>query len=611
VHQLVIPARQRASHERLTMVRRALAVLALALAACGGSDRVELASAGGPLRLSRVVLYQNGLAHFERRGIAEEGVVDLRVPSAQVDDVLRSLTVVDGARAAITGVRMLPAEQGEDVTLRVGLSTEGARDLRITYVTELPGFRPTYRAVVNDGGRVHLQGLAVVDNPTSEPWEDVALTLSTEVPLSFRFDLREGRHAFRPQFGSDGRLVDNPAPAPPPTQLVNAPANPFPSNAFNPMINRAYGLAQRDQPEASSRAGHMVENAPAPSEPSAPPEDRGSTATNALLAFEQRPEAERGVFGSVDGFDLGRGESGLVPFVDTNTRGELAIVFKPSPGGALSQAHPYRAVLFRNPSDAPLLTGPFAIYAGERFVGDGVTGSVPARAHAFVPYALERSITVRPTIEQAEDEVRATALAGGVLTVELRAVHRSRFELETTAPIEERVFVFVPRVEGYEPRSLPRGSIRAPGGYFVEARLGEDGRGTVVLDLFRRSTATVNIASDPRHGYVPALLSLLREDENVARLREIADRLTVIAEALRTTQEDLGVEQQALYERRAALDALRGISSGGSVRARLAHSVAQGVGAVDTLTRRSSELHGEQIALQQEWYGTLRALTVR
>src|SRR6185436_7815773 len=100
----------------------------------------------------RVVLYQNGLAHYERHGRVDESSFELHVPAAQVEDVLRSVTIVDEGGAQLTGVRMLPAQAGQDVTLRVGLSTPGARDLRVSYVTQAPGFRPTYRLVVNDSG---------------------------------------------------------------------------------------------------------------------------------------------------------------------------------------------------------------------------------------------------------------------------------------------------------------------------------------------------------------------------------------------------------------------------------------------------------------------------
>jgi hypothetical protein len=409
-------------------------------------------------------------------------------------------------------------------------------------------------------------------------------------------------------------------------------APPPPSAAFHPgapsEINVAYGMAQLDQPEMSTRAGRMVRNPlignQAPQNeppPTAPPtaapaasQGRPADASSALLAFEDRADEEGGVFGSVEGFDLGRGESGLVPFVDRGTEGELALLYKPSPGGALSHTHPYRAVLFRNPSEAPLLTGPVAIYAGERFVGDGVTGTIAARAHAFVPFAIERSVSIEESVEQTEAEIRATGLAGGLLAVELQSVHRRRFAVSSTLAGRERVFVFAPALEGFEPRALPAGSITTPQGYFLPVGLDADGAGGVVFDLLRRTTASVNIAADPDHAYVSALLLLLDDDPTtaptVARLRAIADRLTVIEEELGTVGEDLRVERGALDERRGALEALRHVASAGAIRQRLGQAVAQGVGRIDALTARSSELHAEQIALEQEWYGLLRALTI-
>ncbi len=571
--------------------------VALALLACGGRQNVELAS-GAPLRLTRIVMYQNGLAHFERRGHAEGRAVDLAIPAAQVDDVLRSLTVVDGTEAAITGVRMLPSDAGEDVTLRIGLAGDGARDLRISYVTELPGFRPTYRLVVRDEESVHVQGLAVVDNPTSETWTDVGLTLSTEVPLSFRFDVRTARVANRPAFGPDGHLIRPEVSA----ALTNAlRANATGANE----INVAYGRAQAAQPEMSNRAGRMVGDDEAPA-PAAPMTNQG--ASNALLAFEERPASREGAFAEMHGFDLGGHESGLVPFVDTTTRGRMALLFKPSQGGALSAEHPYRAVLFENPTAAPLVTGPVSIFAGDRFVGDGVTATVAAGAHAFVPYALERSVDVRQETEQVEDEVRGTRLDGGVLSVELRAVSRHRFDVTATQALDRPLYVYAPRVEGFEPRDLPTGAVRTSDGYFLPATLSERGEGTVTFDQVRRRTMRVNVASDPDHPYVPALLALLDGRPETARLREIANRLVAIEEELDTLAEDLNVERAALSERREALDALRGVSGGNDVRARLSRGVAESVARVDGLARRASELHDEQIRLEQEWYARLRAM---
>lgn len=308
------------------------------------------------------------------------------------------------------------------------------------------------------------------------------------------------------------------------------------------------------------------------------------------------------------GFDLGGHESGLVPFVDTRTSGRMALLFKPSQGGALSERHPYRAVLFRNPSDASLMTGPVSIFSGDRFVGDGVTATVAAGAHAFVPYALERSVQVAQTTEQVEDEVRGTQLNGGMLSVELRAVSRHRFDVQTTQALAHPLYVYAPLVEGFEPRELPNGAIRTGQGYFLHVEPGERGAASITFDQVRRRTMRVNVASDPDHVYVPALLRLLDGRPEVERLREIANRLVAITAELDTLAEDLQVERAALAERRDALDALRGVTGGNDVRARLSRGVAESVARVDTIARRASALHDEQIGLEQEWYARLRAM---
>ena len=570
----------------------------------GARDTVMSARSDAPLRLDRVVLYENGLAHFERRGRAPQGELDLVVPAAQVDDVIRSLTVVatgDGG-AAITGVRMLPAEAGSDVTLRVGLRAEGSDEIRVSYVTEAAAWRPSYRLVVGTDRRVHLQGLAVIDNPTSEAWQDVALTLSTEVPLSFRFDLRDARTAYRPHFDANGHLIREDVPA-------EAPIAALGLGSARPVseLNLAYGLAQRDMPERSTRAGVRVGGASAEPETDAPA-SRGGSSAGALLAFEEHPSEEGGVFSSVPGFDLGRGESGLVPFVDTATDGEIALVFKPSPGGALSAVHPYRSVLFRNPSDAALLTGPVSIYAEDRFVGDGVTAAIPAHAHAFVPFAIERSITVERVSRASEAEVRGTSLTGGVLTLSLEAVRHEGFVMHATHAIDETAFAFVEAVPGFSPRALPEGAIVTPQGVFAPVRFDADGRGEVALDLVQETSSSVSIASEPDARYVPALLTLLGDRPETPRLRAIADRLFDLRSELGRVEEDLRVERVALDERREAMDALRSVTSAGAVRTRLSSSIADGVARVDRLTTEASALHAEDIALRQEWYGLLRAL---
>jgi hypothetical protein len=105
---------------------------ALALVVCGWLVAAPLASpAAAPvLPVRRVVLYGNGVAFLERRGRVMGRVeVRLVVKPSQVDDVLKSIVVLDLGRGRIGSVRYdtpTPAESGlGEIPFRLDPSTTG------------------------------------------------------------------------------------------------------------------------------------------------------------------------------------------------------------------------------------------------------------------------------------------------------------------------------------------------------------------------------------------------------------------------------------------------------------------------------------------------------
>jgi hypothetical protein len=86
------------------------------LVGCGGDARVRYPTTDNGLKLERVVLYRNGVGYFERAGKVDGDVLRIRVRKDQVNDLLKSLTVVeregrqgrervDAARSADLGER--------------------------------------------------------------------------------------------------------------------------------------------------------------------------------------------------------------------------------------------------------------------------------------------------------------------------------------------------------------------------------------------------------------------------------------------------------------------------------------------------------------------------
>ena len=93
------------------MIGRKLLVLSLssaALAACGGTARSRHPSLtqAPPLELDRVVLYRNGVGYFERTGKIAGDVLTLKVRKDQVNDLLKSLTIVERSSGRAVSVSM-------------------------------------------------------------------------------------------------------------------------------------------------------------------------------------------------------------------------------------------------------------------------------------------------------------------------------------------------------------------------------------------------------------------------------------------------------------------------------------------------------------------------
>jgi len=94
------------------------ALLLLLLTGCGEA-RSPYGVVDASLSLDRVVLYRNGIGYFERRGEVDGDVLRIRVRKDQVDDLLKSLTVVDADGKAVSVSMPLDAQSWASPALRV------------------------------------------------------------------------------------------------------------------------------------------------------------------------------------------------------------------------------------------------------------------------------------------------------------------------------------------------------------------------------------------------------------------------------------------------------------------------------------------------------------
>ena len=94
---------------------------------------------------------------------------------------------------------LVASTRDQDVR-RMTISTagEGERNLLVSYISEVPVWKSTYRIVIPNEGKPLLQGWAIVDNTVGEDWKNVELSLVAGAPQSFVQDLSQPYYARRP-----------------------------------------------------------------------------------------------------------------------------------------------------------------------------------------------------------------------------------------------------------------------------------------------------------------------------------------------------------------------------------------------------------------------------
>lgn len=557
-----------------------LSLLAISLSACGAGHTVDTAP---DLGISKVVLYQNGIGYFERKGSISGDTLQLRVRPDQVNDVLKSLAVLDFsgghtssiglpvARSTIRLARELPKHvrnargitgmlrvlRGVDVSvddggswqrgrvvgiersgkgatltlmsdgdslqtvkvskieqvrihdkaLAVGLSRSldiskrdgrwkpvaltvrfaegGTHELLISYIHEVPIWRPAYRAWVDKDRKVRLQGWAIVDNVSGEDWKNVALSLVVGSPLSFRYDLHKTHWVNRPSLS---HRMPSTAAAPPPADIgyeAEEVEDEAPTKAAESMRgHRSGGFGGAPKRKMRAMAKSMrprPRSAPVRSAPPAPIVDYSSR--------QRRQAMERSAAALVKGRQVGAlyrydalapvtvpdGKAALVNIVNRKVNGEDVFLFRQMHGA------PYRAVLIRNGKASALESGPITLYVDGTFAGEGFLGRIEKDATTFIPYAQESGFKISNQVQHKTGEARLVKIADGQIHIEARRTVTRTITVESQRDKPSLAYVKVRLTSRTTLKNPPKDLVKSGPDVFVAVRVPKKGKGTAIL----------------------------------------------------------------------------------------------------------------------------------
>ncbi len=334
------------------------------------ASSAKATAVAGATTLGRVVVYRNGVAYFERHAHVTGDSLVLSVPADKIDDLLKSLSVVDTkTKQPLPVAYRTDVRPGKDalVDMTIALSGPAPHDLLLSYVAEAPAWKPSYRVTMGDDGEIDMQGWTVIDNASGEDWVGVRVGVGSSSALSFRHDLRSIRDVprealpARAPFATPPATSDSAAAAPPPAATPST--DPIGSAHFE---------------------------SPVP-------------------------------------MTVKRGTSAMISILHERTQGEFAYLYDATSTRPDAQ-FPYRVVRLKNPTSSVLESGPVALFGGGRFIGEGMPEAIPARAVAFIPFALDRQIVVeRRPVTGRESIAKIQAVEHGVIRAEMRHANQASF----------------------------------------------------------------------------------------------------------------------------------------------------------------------------------------
>jgi hypothetical protein len=311
-------------------------------------------------------------------------------------------------------LHLVASTRDQDVRrLTISTAGTGERELLVSYISEVPIWKCTYRIVVPKDGKPLLQGWAIVDNTVGEDWDNVELSLIAGAPQSFIQELSQPYYARRPVV-------------------------PMPENAMiTPQTHEAV-LEEKEEgapPEVSVRNG-------APGPPPPPMNATGGPAAKPMNGrnFSQLTTLSPGVVGGIDGQrriefmaqannvgagrDLGdlfeyqlkdrvtihKNQSALVPILQARVEAEKVSVWNPSEGHAL------RALWLNNTSGLTLDGGSFNVLDEDAFAGEGIMDPVKPDEKRLLSYAADLGLLVDTKQKAERQRVTRVVIARGVMT---------------------------------------------------------------------------------------------------------------------------------------------------------------------------------------------------
>jgi len=434
---------------------------------------------------------------------------------------------------------------------------QGQRELRVSYISEVPVWKSTYRIVFprTPNGSATMQGWAVVDNTVGADWDNVQLSLVAGAPQSFIQPLSQPLYMRRPEIpiateaeltpqtheaGEDKKTEVETTSAAAGEVITGAQVRELPLKGRNfaglsalapgAASERVTVQADAVQVEPSSAAFGVAGNIGGVYHASNAYQE-GDVSTNAFDDFFE--------YALTQPVTIHKNESAMVPILQQELPAEHVTLWSEK------EPTPLRAVWLENKSKLTLDSGSFSIFESGEFAGEGLLDPIHPGEKRLLSYAADQAVRVKVTDQESQRTLHHVKIGKGVITETYMDVQSVTYSATNHAEMDRMVLLEHPRrTNGWSLDEGLKADETAPDLY--RFKLPVAAHSTAKLEVRERGPEHSRVTLDANYDQSVYLLDLVkRVPDALEKLKPVIDAQSALADLDRRIKESKKAEETA------------------------------------------------------------------
>ena len=466
----------------------------------GAEFQCEVAGATAPVRgtlisveTKTVTVQAGGAAHTEQKEYAvmltDKGLQ--RIPAADLTSIVPTDRTL---LAEMTKALKVLADQRDKTarTLDVNLSAKQAADVRLAYVIEAPVWKTSYRLELGEkaSDKAHLQGWALVENPTRTEWKNVSLALVSGRPESFIQDLYTSLYLPRPKVVRESYAEVGPMrhgiTGNMNYQMFNAAPAGAPLGKARGGFDRRRKSAEADVEECDMAvAKEMATEKPVPT----------YKRIGGDVSVSQGAMGELYCYRIAKPVTLGSRQSAMLELISAPITADKISFYSMRTRGK----RPLNAVLLKNDTALLLPQGPVTIFDGRNYGGDASLSDLASGQEQILSYGMDLEVLATPASPSTmSGKITNLTVDRGMLKYSTSHTVTYKCVFENKSKKDKVILFETPRnsnakiVNGMKPAAEMLNSYR----FLIPVKAGETITAEVKLETPVFQTYSVNANSD-------------------------------------------------------------------------------------------------------------------